>query len=37
MEGQTDPLFRGHYKVNVERNNFIEHLKDLNKNGTIEK
>ena len=37
FKDQTDTLPWGHYKVNVERNNFIQYLKNLNKNGVIEK
>lgn len=37
FKDQTDTLPWVHYKVNVERNNFIQHLKNLNKNGVIEK
>lgn len=29
IEGQTDTLPWGHYKVNVERNNFITHLRTI--------
>ena len=36
VNGQTDTLPWGHYNVNVERNNFIQHLKNLNKKGVIE-
>ena len=36
VNGQTDTLPQGHYNFNVERNNFIQHLKNLNKKGVIE-
>lgn len=37
FKDQTDTLLWGHYKVNVETNNFIQYLKNLNKNRVIEK
>lgn len=33
--GQTDTLPWGHYKVNVEKNNFIQYIKNLNENEVI--
>lgn len=32
-DGQTDTLPWGHQEVNIKRNNFIEHVQNLNKNG----
>jgi len=37
IDGQTDTLPWGHHMINVERNNFIQHLKNLSTNGVIEK
>ena len=36
VDGQTDTLPWGHYKVDIERKKFIQHLKNL-KEGVIEK